>query len=163
MSLSISKKNRKPSNQAAAAAAIRAELKTRFPGVKFSVTSEGFSMGSAVDIRWTDGPTNKQVSDITGKYQYGHFDGMNDMYENSNCRNDIPQAKYVSTHRKYSPVAIDKAISAARAKYGFRHDCTAEDYLHGRLDSIPAVGNAAGDYNWSVQSVLYRTLSDMSF
>lgn len=90
------------SNQAAAAAAIKTELKKAFPFIKFSVTSDSFSMGNSVDISWTDGPTTAQVEAITGKYQYGHFDGMNDMYEDSNHRDDIPQAKYVSEHRKIS-------------------------------------------------------------
>lgn len=90
------------SNQAAAAKAIRQELKAAFPTVKFSVTSESFSMGDAVRVAWIDGPTTKQVSAITGKYQYGTFNGMEDIYENTNDRSDIPQSKYVTTSRGFS-------------------------------------------------------------
>ncbi|WP_407522726.1 hypothetical protein PDL71_15595 [Lacibacter sp. MH-610] len=90
------------SSHAAASAAIKQELKKYFPCIKFSVTSDSFAGGNSVDISWTDGPTTKQVEAITSKYQYGHFDGMNDIYENSNHRDDIPQAKYVQEHRRIS-------------------------------------------------------------
>lgn len=72
--------NGKMSGQARAAANLRKELKLAFPGVTFSVRSESFSMGDSVDIGWTEGPTTKEVEVITGKYQYGYFDGMQDMY-----------------------------------------------------------------------------------
>lgn len=90
------------SSHAGASAAIKAELKANFSGVKFSVTSESFSMGNSVHISWTDGPTVKQVEEFTSKYQYGHFNGMEDIYESSNRRNDIPQAKYISEARSMS-------------------------------------------------------------
>jgi len=105
-------KGKQLTGAAQAAAAIREELKTKFKGVKFSVTSENFSMGNSVNITWTDGPTEDEVQEITGKYQYGHFNGMEDIYEYSNRREDIPQAKYVSEHRKQSEetrAAIDAA------------------------------------------------------
>lgn len=96
------------SSQAAAAAAIREELKEHSPDFKFSVRSDSFAGGDSVHISWTDGPTTTEVDNIVKKYQYGHFDGMNDMYENSNRREDIPQSKYVSTHRTLSPEIINK-------------------------------------------------------
>ena len=84
------------------AAAIRTELKTKFPNYKFSVTSDNFSMGNSVNISWTDGPTAGQVESVTRKYQYGHFNGMEDVYEYSNNIEGLPQAKYVSESRKMS-------------------------------------------------------------
>jgi len=92
----------KLSSHAAAAAAIKAELSTLYPHIKFSVKSESFSMGDSVDIRWDDGPTTEEVEQISSKYQYGHFDGMTDMYESTNLRDDIPQSKYVHTSRNIS-------------------------------------------------------------
>ncbi len=58
------------------AANIRKELKKAFPGVKFSVTSTY----NSISVKWTDGPTVKQVQEVTGKYESGHFDGMQDMH-----------------------------------------------------------------------------------
>lgn len=89
----------KSSSHAAASAAIKAELTAAFPDIKFSVRSESFSGGNSVHIGWTDGPTTRQVEAISGKYQYGHFNGMEDIYESTNSRDDIPQAKYVSESR----------------------------------------------------------------
>ena len=91
---------RQLSNQAAAARDIRKELKQAFPGTKFRVTSSSFSMGDTVDVRWSNGPTTEQVDAISDKYQYGSFDGMQDMYEYTNKRSDIPQTKYVMTQRE---------------------------------------------------------------
>ncbi len=94
------------------AQAIRRELKENFPSVKFTVRSENFSMGDAVRIAWIDGPQTKQVEEITDKYQYGSFNGMEDIYEYSNRRDDIPQAKYIQTSRDYSNETIKHVVDA---------------------------------------------------
>jgi len=109
-------KTRTPSNQAAAATAIRAELKAKFPGASFRVTSKGYSMGDHVNIDWMDGPTAKSVDDIVKKYQYGHFEVMNDIYEYSNHRGDIPQSKYVFTAREMSD-KVRQELTAKLAEY----------------------------------------------
>lgn len=93
------------------AKAIRTELKSVFPGTKFSVTSENFSMGNAVRIKWTYGPTDDEVKSVTDKYQYGHFNSMEDMYEMSNCSEDLPQVKFVTTRREYSEEAINEVMA----------------------------------------------------
>lgn len=103
---------RRTTPAAQAAKAIREELKQAFPGIKFSVTSENFSMGDAVRVSWTDGPTDNQVTDITCKYRYGHFNGMEDIYEYSNSRDDIPQTKYITTRREMS-----EAVKKVRDQY----------------------------------------------
>ena len=105
----------KSSSHAATAAAIKAELKAAFPNCKFSVTSDSFSGGNATRIHWTDGPTSTEVEKITGKYQYGHFDGMTDCYESSNSRDDIPQTKYVTESRSYSE-GLEQEIQSQLSK-----------------------------------------------
>lgn len=96
------KKNKKVTGAAACAAAIRTELKEAFPGIKFSVKCENYSGGNSVNIFWTDGPTVAQVEKISGKYQYGHFNGMEDIYEYSNNIEGLPQVKYVFEERTIS-------------------------------------------------------------
>lgn len=89
---------------AAAAKALRAELKVAFPNDKFSVRSESFSMGNAVTVYYPNGFSThevKRVEAIAQKYQEGHFDGMTDSYEYSNCRDDIPQVKFVHVQKSY--------------------------------------------------------------
>ncbi len=61
-----------------AAKMIRAALKRAFPGAKFSVRTESYSMGSHVEIHWTDGPTKKAVAELVGPYSGDRFDGMID-------------------------------------------------------------------------------------
>lgn len=101
---------RQLSTAALAAKAIRKELKEKFPGVKFSVRSNNFAGGNAVDVSYDivslgdrgDGTVPVDaVWDIVKKYQYGHFDGMTDSYEYSNRQDDIPQAKYVHVSKKW--------------------------------------------------------------
>jgi hypothetical protein len=95
-------KMKKQSEQAAAAKAIKSELKAEFPTVKFSVTSESFSMGDAVRVSWTDGPITSAVNELIKKYQYGNFNGMEDIYEHDNRIKGLPQTKYVTTSREKS-------------------------------------------------------------
>ncbi len=101
----------------ACAKAIRVELKNAFPNVKFSVTSESFSMGNAVRISWTDGVTSDQVNEIVRKYQYGKFDSMTDSYDITNSRDDLPQVKYVQTSRDFSDLAIQAFVDAHKDYY----------------------------------------------
>ena len=88
---------------AQAAKAIKKELKERWPNVNWRIRSSIFSGGTSVYIRWIDGPTQDEVRQIVGKYQYGYFDGMEDLYKITNRRNDIPQVKYVQLERELSP------------------------------------------------------------
>lgn len=103
---------------AQAAKMIRQELKAAFPATTFGVRSRNFSMGDAVDVAWTDGPQVDQVNAVVRKYQYGSFDGMQDLYEYTNTRDDIPQAKYVQTHRTISVERKREACELLSRMYG---------------------------------------------
>lgn len=99
------------------AKAIKKELKKNFPNTKFKVTSESYSMGSSVNISWIDGETKEEIYAIIKKYQYGHFDGMQDLYEYSNSREDIPQVKYVMAQRELSEETIKTFIEEHNKRY----------------------------------------------
>jgi hypothetical protein len=58
---------------------IRQALKKNFPGTKFSVRIDRYSMGSSVYVKWTDGPTSKNVDAVIGVYDGKRFDGMTDL------------------------------------------------------------------------------------
>ena len=119
------------SPQAQAAAQIRKMLKAN--NVPARVTSDGGSMTSSVNITLLDNPlpgTVKRVKEYAAQFQYGHFDGMNDIYEHSNSRDDIPQAKYVFVNTDYND--------------GFRQDVWT--FVRGRLagaDELPESYNDA--------------------
>jgi len=92
----------KLSSHACGAKNIRKELAAAFPGIKFSVRSDSYTGGDSIDVTWELGPTTREVEAITGKYQEGSFNGMEDIYE-TNYDNQWPDiyggAKYVSENR----------------------------------------------------------------
>ena len=92
-------KNKKMGEHALCAKAIKKELKQVFPETKFSVKSDSFSMGNSVNVQWENGPTVPQVNEIVKKYEYSHYNTVEDIHEINNRRTDIPQAKYISTCR----------------------------------------------------------------
>jgi hypothetical protein len=95
-----------------AAENIRRELKLRFPGVKFKVTSDSFSMGNSVDVHWTDGPTTKEVEAVADRHAAGSFDGMTDSYEydRDNTFGELfGRAKYVHCSRDWTIEAVRRA------------------------------------------------------
>jgi len=95
-------KESKKTPWALGAANIRTELKKAFPGIKFSVTSESFSMGCAIRVEWTNGPTAKEVESIVDKYEYGTFDSMTDCsgYKDEQFTGVFGGAKFVTTTRR---------------------------------------------------------------
>lgn len=94
---------------AQAAAAIKAELK--IAGFKAKVKSSNFSGGNSVNVYVPDmNPAQIQaINEICDKYQYGQFNGMEDYYEYTNRRDDLPQAKYVSVNNEISDELYQKA------------------------------------------------------
>lgn len=59
---------------------VRQLLKESFPGIKFSVVKDDYSMGASVYVRWDDGPTVKQVDEVLKLVTGKTFDGMTDSY-----------------------------------------------------------------------------------
>jgi hypothetical protein len=58
---------------------VRQTLKAAFPGIKFSVRSDNYSGGSAIRVRWTDGPSVTAVRAKMFFYEGATFDGMIDL------------------------------------------------------------------------------------
>lgn len=95
----------KLSTSAAAAVEIRKSLKKAFPGIKFSVTSESYSMGNSVNVSWTDGPMHKLVDAIVNMYRYGRFDGIQDLSYDVDIdpRLNCGGTQHTGTSRERSP------------------------------------------------------------
>lgn len=105
----ITRRNYTP---AGTAELIRQHLKQAFPGQKFSVTSEIYSMGSSVRVHYTDGPSAKEVEAIADQYKAGEFNGMDDSYTYAADEMKVDAggafyasygAKFVTVHRSFSP------------------------------------------------------------
>jgi len=116
---------------------VRAALKTAFPGVKFSVRSHGYAGGASIDVRWTDGPHEADVSAVVKAYEGASFDPMIDLksYHDAMIWRDgaaMPEvvsfgADYVFTHRDLSP-EYAAALEALAAKV---IDRSADHYRQG--------------------------------
>ena len=79
---------------------IKKELKKVFPETKFSVKTDNYSMGSSIDLNWTDGPTEEMVREI----------GLHKLYESR-------YGRYFFYNRKYSERAmLLSRIAAAQIK-----------------------------------------------
>ena len=144
-------KTRTLSTAAKAAKAIREELKRDFPEIKFSVKSSNYSMGNSVTISYTDGVPAGIIEEITGKYQYGHFDGMDDSYKLSNSREDIPQSKYVSVSRHMSDEA--QALMIKLHNEMFCEECQISDDMN-------EMNKGMGSWN---SDVVYRAFIQYDF
>lgn len=136
-------------NAAQCAKEIRVELKKAFPQIKFTVRSSNFAGGNAVDIRYENGVPVKDIEKITDKYQYGHFNGMEDIYEYSNNREDIAQAKYIMVQREISQEIREAVKQEVAKKFGI-------------VDSSDEQEWQKVFRSWSDQ-VIWKELQDRSF
>jgi hypothetical protein len=82
---------------------IRILLGRLWPAVRFSVRLEKFSMGDSITVAWTDGPTEEQVKGWCNRFESGHFDGMDDMYNyEDRAWHTFGQTKYMHCRRDVS-------------------------------------------------------------
>lgn len=116
------KNKNNPSSHALGALNLKADLERNFPGVKFSVRSETFSMGDAIRVHWTDGPSARAVELITDRYQEGNFNGMEDIYEyNHNRDASRGGAKYVTCSRETTKPEIEENNRYTRSGLSLVH------------------------------------------
>jgi len=90
------------SDHAHAAKLIRQQLKVW--GIKASVCSESYAGGSSVSVNMIDQAkeVSEKVEAFVNQFAFGHFDGMNDIYEFTNRRDDIPQVKFTFVRNEAS-------------------------------------------------------------
>lgn len=125
-------------SNAKCAAAIRKELKQAFPRVKFYVTSSSVSMGYAVDVIYEDAVLTKDVKNIIEKNvieknPYGRFNGLEDIYEYINRRDDTPRVTYAMVHRSFG--LEDKKAVATKLAEKFQV-ATVEDFVNNKMVRI---------------------------
>lgn len=98
-----------------------------------SVRTSSYSGGSSASISCKDlfAQEREQLKAVAGKYQYGHFDGMQDLYEYSNSNKDLEvQYKFVFVENEFSP-AVDKAVDIYLEKvWQITDDKTCQDRMH---------------------------------
>ena len=129
------------SEVAQCATQIRKILKEK--NIKASVRSEQFSMGNSVDVEIKeiiDPEVYKALQEELAKYKYGHFDGMYDIYEHSNLREDIPQTKYLFI--KYDWRLQDEALEKL------------EEFVKGKVN-LGVSNNPDHEYKRLANDILY--------
>jgi len=101
------------------AAEIRKYMKAK--GVKASVTSKNYSMGCSVNVKIKeiiDPKLLDEINDDLAIYQYGHFDGMQDLYETTNYIPEVPQTKhlFIEYDYKVADVFIETLVEILKDK-----------------------------------------------
>jgi len=152
---------------------IRKELKAVFPGQKFSVKTEYFSMGNAVRVSWIDGPTTEMVDSIVMKWQSGRFDGQTDYAYSVKTgavvdgEIVVSSVKYVTTRREYSDERKNEIFNSLKKEvkefndYESLEDCKYETFMYSfggfygdrRESASTIVRNRISDYDYSVKPV----------
>lgn len=79
-----------------AAKILRVELRANFPGVRFSVRIDRFSMGEAINVEWTDGPSVARVGPVTHPFADIERDELTGEILSGGNR-------YIGLQRDYSP------------------------------------------------------------
>jgi 16S rRNA G966 N2-methylase RsmD len=121
--------NKKPQSDHAQVAALCKKY-VRSMGLECRTSSDSFSMGNSVRVKVTNatGEQRKTITEHCSQYQYGHFDGMQDLYECNNTRKDIPQTKYLNCEFIYTPEWTQAAYEWVRDKFGRDEDQLPADY-----------------------------------
>lgn len=99
------------------ATAIRRLLKKTYPGVEFIIKSKYYTLGDNVEIFYADFVRPQKIEELVAKYQRGHFDASTDTYENSNKREDVPQAKFIFVSRQLSEFSRSMILRAILKKH----------------------------------------------
>jgi len=73
------------------------KAKAKSLGLEVRASSKNFSGGNSVDIKVLKGSDKSfnEFKEYSSQFKQGKFDGMNDIYEYTNSRDDIPQTKYL--------------------------------------------------------------------
>jgi hypothetical protein len=114
------------------AALLRKELRTAFPGVRFSVRCSTGTASAWINVTYDDGPTHQQVQAITGRFEGRSFNGQTDSYDDHGSLlvagdgDEMPTAVRYSCDgiivtRNYSPaghLAAQRVLREDRAACG---------------------------------------------
>lgn len=104
---------------------LRAILKREFPGVKFTVHSDTYSMGDSVHVRWVDGPDRDAVQGIVDIFGE-HGGKMTDGYEfTTTAATELCGSfSYAFTGREITPATRKAVEDLIRANlHGADDDC----------------------------------------
>tara|TARA_Y100001970_G_scaffold143929_1_gene176834 strand:+ start:613 stop:1134 length:522 start_codon:yes stop_codon:yes gene_type:complete len=129
-------------------------------GLVATAKSQNFSMGNSVVIRITEGTDAnlKKFKEYSGQYEYGHFNGMEDIYEYSNCRDDIPQTKFLNVDDHRADTIIQENLDQTQKRF-YEHEFKLNDY---DLTSWQWLGKLRDHVGEDWQNVLKKLLQEFN-
>jgi hypothetical protein len=73
------------------------KTKAKSLGLEVKASSKNYSGGDSVTVKVLKGfdKSFNELKEYSSQFKEGKFDGMNDIYEYTNSRDDIPQTKYL--------------------------------------------------------------------
>jgi phospholipid N-methyltransferase len=122
---------------------LREALKKEFPEIKFSVRSKSYSMGSSIDISYTDGPIEKDVEKIASEFEDVRYDEMTGEILSGGNR-------FIRVSRDVSEENEKAIFNQIQKEYVNFDGWTLEDYHKGRMD-------------WDVARIFRNKLAETPF
>jgi hypothetical protein len=142
--------------------AMKKLLKARWPGVAWSVRESRGTGCGWFHVKWTDGPTSREVSGAVGCFQSSYFDGMIDGYNQTGNGAFLlggqwvaGSARGINTSRETSPELEAKVLAQLVAKYG--HAPTGSFHKGEWWSQYPASNTSDMRNSW--QSVMHTALA----
>lgn len=138
------------SSHAHVAKLCRQYLKAR--SIKAKVASKSYSGGCSVTVRVVDQvpAVMEEIKKAFSQYEYGHFNGMEDIYEYSNSRSDIPQVKFLFVENDYSDELTQQAWTFIRNR------CHGADQHPENYSDVP---HSARVFNEWASTIVYQLLN----
>ena len=102
-----------------------------------SITYDPYTMGDAVRVKAVNlgRGERERLETLLDSYQYGHFDGMQDMYIASNIDKNKRQAKYVTLTNEFCD-SVKEIIRNNLARQGVSNDDEARAKCNCWLDQV---------------------------
>jgi hypothetical protein len=134
--------------------------KAKEMGLVATAKSSNFSMGNSVTIKVTEGTDAnfKKFKEYSNQYQYGHFDGMTDMYEISNRIEGMAQTKYLFVDDRRFEKVIDDNLDQTQKRF-YEHEFKVNGDVHTSWQWLNKFTDEHGEY-W--QEALKNVLQDFN-
>ncbi len=127
-------------------------------GLVATASSKNFSMGCSVNVRVTKGTDTalEKLKEYSNQYEYGQFNGMEDLYEITNSRDDIPQTKYLFVEDKRADTIIQENLDQTQVRF-YEHEFAINNYDYSSWQWLGKLKAELGE-DW--QNVLKKLLQD---
>ena len=139
---------RQPSRYARAGAMIRRFMREQ--GIAGRVSGQSYSGGSSIRIYVEDlqPAVVAQLERYCRQFEYGSFNGMEDIYEYNNVNDDLPQVSYVFVENRMSDALRQQIWDFARGYYNGLENSP--------VNALEAMNYYCSNFDRYGQQVMYR-------